>query len=592
MNKILKLLATLPLGLLAGVLVNAEPNPYPPPSSLESSSLVENVIESSKMTTEEETSFELEFLVGSVSPSKFDAILRPGESVTVEKIVSMPEIPPKLDFVLMVDLSGSYNNDLPKIKNLAPDIFDKIRAQVNDSRFGLVTFVDFPFGSWGSSGDYPYRLDRDLTTDRSAWLNAINGMSTKYGGDEPESQNEALYQAAKGIPPNENPSFRKDATRIIAITTDASFHQRGDSGGPFPYPGANDIETISVLKDAGIKVIAIKAPGATNQMDNLANATSGSVVTTDSSSSQLVEAILKGLEAVTFTVWAKPRTECTPLTFTYSPTHYTDISGGETVIFYETIAVPTNIDESSLDPDGKISCTVDFLADDTVVGTQEVSITVNRAPIALCQNLDLEANDSCVAEGNIDAGSYDPDGDLITLTYSNEGPYHLGNTTVTLTVTDPFGASDSCIATVTVKDVTSPLITVGTPITLLWPPNHKYNHFNLEKTCGILAIDNCDGKIDISSSSAIKWAYSDEPENAKGDGDGNTVEDIVITDNTGLDVRAERAGSGNGRVYGTVFEVSDSSNNKSEGTCYIGIPHSQNDNPPIDDGPTAGYKVK
>src|SRR5262249_28753785 len=57
-----------------------------------------------------------------------------------------------------------------------------------------------------------------------------------------------------------------------------------------------------------------------------------------------------------------------------------------------------------------------------------------------------------------DAGSFDPDGDEISLSQAPPGPYPLGPTTVTLTVTDSSGASSTCSAIVTVVDTTPPSV--------------------------------------------------------------------------------------------------------------------------------------
>lgn len=545
------------------------------------------------------------FTYGEVVPPSIEAELEPGDSVVLDKMVTTPAITPKLDLLLVVDLSGSYYDDLPNIKALAPELFDEIRAAVPDSQFGLATFVDFPFGSWGGGTDYAYRLDSDMTADRTTWLSAVDAMSTRSGGDFPESQYEALYQAATGygremptttnddysdqgeIPPGQNATFRDDATRIIAITTDASFHEGGDSGGvSFSYPGATGAETIAALQAAGIKVIAIKAGSASTQMDELADETGGSVVTTSNNSAEIANAILEGLEHITFTVSAQPSAACAPLEFTYEPEFYTDVPNGTTVIFEETITVPLDITQSDLDDDYKIACEVDFLADDTVIGVQEVSIVVplNGPPVAMCQNLLLDADDTCSGIGDVNAGSYDPDGDEITLDYSDPGPYPVGTTLVTLTVTDEFGEKDSCDATVTVSDVTPPTITMPYMATTIWPPNHKYKSFGLAD-CGAQVLDSCGGEIDISSVGIITSIYSDELENAGNNGDGNTVDDIVITSLTSFDVRAERSGNENGRVYGILFEVNDGSGNVSEAECRIGVPFSQNGDAPIDDGP-------
>jgi len=214
---------------------------------------------------------------------------------------------------------------------------------------------------------------------------------------------------------------------------------------------------------------------------------------------------------------------------------------------------------------------------------ETIEITEQRPPVAICQDLNLEADAiTCMQDGDINNGSYDPNGDAITRSYSVQGPYPAGTTLVTLTVTDPHGLTDSCEATVTVNDVTPPMITIPDVAATMWPPNHKYKGFELAD-CGAQVVDNCDGDIDVSSVGVITSIYSDEPENVKGD--GNTMDDIMITSLTSFEVRSERAGEGNGRVYGITFDVSDGSDNTSEAVCRIEVPHSQNGDAAIDDGP-------
>ncbi len=92
----------------------------------------------------------------------------------------------------------------------------------------------------------------------------------------------------------------------------------------------------------------------------------------------------------------------------------------------------------------------------------DLSVITNRPPVAVCRPRTVNANVGC--QGNIGAaafnnGSSDPDGDAITFSVSPAGPYNLGTTPVTLTVTDPSGASSSCTTTITVRDVTFPTIT-------------------------------------------------------------------------------------------------------------------------------------
>lgn len=119
----------------------------------------------------------------------------------------------------------------------------------------------------------------------------------------------------------------------------------------------------------------------------------------------------------------------------------------------------------------------------------------------------------------------------------------------------------------------------------LWPPNHQQVTLSLADCVR----DLCEEDLDVDALGQILSIYSDEPENATGD--GNTLEDIVILSSSSFMVRAERRGGGDGRVYGVTFEISDSAGNVAVDTCLIGVPHDQSGQPPIDSGVAAGYTV-
>jgi hypothetical protein len=146
------------------------------------------------------------------------------------------------------------------------------------------------------------------------------------------------------------------------------------------------------------------------------------------------------------------------------------------------------------------------------------------------------------------------------------------------------------VAISTSGDNTPPVVTVC-GMTELWPPNHKYHTFSLSDIVQSV-IDDSDGDIDIDDNCVILSIYSDEPEDVKGNGDGRTLDDIVILGPSSFKVRSERQGPGNGRVYGVTFEVSDSSGNTTEAIVYLGVPHDKSGKRPIiDDGSESGYTV-
>jgi hypothetical protein len=84
-------------------------------------------------------------------------------------------------------------------------------------------------------------------------------------------------------------------------------------------------------------------------------------------------------------------------------------------------------------------------------------------PMALCASTMANTVSECAAEISIDNGSYDPDGGPVFVKQSPSGPYGLGDNSVTLTVFDSSGATDSCEAVVTVVDAEEPQISCGNP---------------------------------------------------------------------------------------------------------------------------------
>ena len=208
----------------------------------------------------------------------------------------------------------------------------------------------------------------------------------------------------------------------------------------------------------------------------------------------------------------------------------------------------------------------------------------NLPPVAVCQDVSISADVNCeatVTQDLVDNGSFDPDGDPITLSLDPPGPYQLGETTVTLTVEDDSGETDQCTATVTVVDATAPVITTITSPTVIWPPNHQYESFVLSDF--VLSVsDNCAFPT-INDVNIVK-ATSDELENGQGGGDGNTLNDIVIAnDCKSIQLRKERKAGGNGRVYTIYFELDDGNGNTGYATCQVEVPPNNNGTA-IDDG--------
>ncbi|NTX09061.1 VCBS repeat-containing protein [Myxococcus sp. CA040A] len=81
-------------------------------------------------------------------------------------------------------------------------------------------------------------------------------------------------------------------------------------------------------------------------------------------------------------------------------------------------------------------------------------------PVALCRHVSVNASaTTCSAPANVDNGSYDPNQHPgpFSVSQSPAGPFGLGTHSVTLTVSDGQD-TDTCTGTVTVVDVTAPVI--------------------------------------------------------------------------------------------------------------------------------------
>ncbi len=82
----------------------------------------------------------------------------------------------------------------------------------------------------------------------------------------------------------------------------------------------------------------------------------------------------------------------------------------------------------------------------------------NSAPTAVCKAVTVDADANCQGTADaedFDGGSTDPDEDELIFSVNTTGPYALGTTAVTLTVSDG-QASSTCNTTITVEDNTAP----------------------------------------------------------------------------------------------------------------------------------------
>jgi hypothetical protein len=214
-------------------------------------------------------------------------------------------------------------------------------------------------------------------------------------------------------------------------------------------------------------------------------------------------------------------------------------------------------------------------SDGTDIGAYERDV----ACVLECPTDVSVANDPAVCGAVVNYAMPSGDGcGTVTCDHPSGSFFAVGETTVVCTSS----AGPTCDFKVTVSDEEAPVITTNGQTITLWPPNHSYQTIVLTDVV-TSAVDNCDTSVGLGSVTIAK-VTSDEIEN--GNGDGNTLNDIVIAANCkSVQLRAERMGTGNGRVYTITFQVADAAGHISTATAKVTVPKSQNGAAAVDDGP-------
>ena len=143
----------------------------------------------------------------------------------------------------------------------------------------------------------------------------------------------------------------------------------------------------------------------------------------------------------------------------------------------------------------------------------------------------------------------------------------LGTHVVTLRVTDREGNQDTDALNVTVADTTPPRLAVVPAPAVLWPPNHRMVQVQVAAD----ATDAC-GPVSV----VLVGVGSSEPDDATGQGDGQTVDDVQDTQPGTADfqvaLRAERSATGGGRTYMLTYRAQDASGNSATATATVVVP--------------------
>jgi hypothetical protein len=296
-----------------------------------------------------------------VSPASVNKPADPGSYVNVDKIVTTPEIPPKPDVVLLVDVTGSMGVAINDIKKNLDKVITTVTDGQPNAQFAVVSFGDLR----DSSG---FKVVQGLTKDVPTLHAAVDSLTAGGGGDDPEDWINALYELSTGAV-----TYRDDSSRIIVLVSDQPSHN--------PSGGHTLDEAITALKKESIRVIGVNVEklDQDGQATAVTAATGGIIIGSDADT--VTSAIISGLKNLDVTVKPDVVSCDAGVTVEFDPVQ-TQVSSGTVVTFHETAKVADDAAQRAT-----LHCSVRFLLNGTPGGDafiQSFNVTVNQLGCDTC----------------------------------------------------------------------------------------------------------------------------------------------------------------------------------------------------------------
>jgi hypothetical protein len=363
---------------------------------------------------------------GGLDPDVVDVTIVPGDDVTVDitaTVTKNSSTKQPLDLVFLADLSGSYRDDLPVLRDLVPKIVSSVRDIQPNSQFGLASFIDKPKSPFGGARDFVYQTEEAVTKSRTDFQEAMDGLKIGSGNDGPEAQLEGLMQVALR---EKEVGYRKNSRRVVVLSTDANYHEAGDgktagirtpnngddvldgkpAGTGEDYPSVEQVKT--ALQEAGIVPIFAVTGNQTKTYEKLVDKLGfGAVETLSRDSSNLVKVVTDGLEEIFSDLTMVPQSDDFGYVKNIKPATYENVRPGQSRTFEVTLGTK--------DADaGKDRLSLAVLGyGETVVN---VSPVVNTNPVAKDDKLATDAGSKLVIKPrDLLANDRDKDGDKLSI---------------------------------------------------------------------------------------------------------------------------------------------------------------------------------
>lgn len=147
--------------------------------------------------------------VGIVTPTSIETSLAIGQSYRQTVSITLPNtgaLTDMVDVFLLFDDTGSFVNNSPIVRAAFPDIIAQLQASLPGINlgFGVGRFEEYANFAFEYATGRPFVLNQPIVAANTAgYMTAIqaalNRTTPGYGGDQPETDIEALYQLVTGV---------------------------------------------------------------------------------------------------------------------------------------------------------------------------------------------------------------------------------------------------------------------------------------------------------------------------------------------------------------------------------------------------------
>jgi hypothetical protein len=178
----------------------------------------------------------------------------------------------QVDVAILLDTTGSMQTSISAVQaeltTPGTGIIDGLTAAIPNVGIAIVEHRDYPYSTYGSTGDFPVRVNQTVTTSTAAAQAGANMYSLGNGFDDPESQLPAMDYIVSGAalnwPGGSVPAhipaagyaggvdFRPGSFRVVAEITDAPWHNYNGTPADSlatPYSGFTAPDFNQLVKD-------------------------------------------------------------------------------------------------------------------------------------------------------------------------------------------------------------------------------------------------------------------------------------------------------------------------------------------------------